>query len=179
MKKLAKDAKKMSMLFTMVETQLQSMKKAASNMYEYEDEDKASHFHMDKINVGKSKFQFAQLDKKFEPCIASLFNQTADHNAIIKTNLDLRGDVLLDSQSTMDLFCNRGLSEKKTNSKAKMQLKRNCGTMTVSHQATVNGYHNSVWFSENLTTNIIVISNLRLRYLVTYRSDEMMFTVHR
>ena len=51
--------------------------------------------------------------------------------------------------------------------------------MTVSHQATVNGYHNSVWFSENAIANIIELSNLRLQYLVTYRSDDMMFIVHK
>ena len=51
--------------------------------------------------------------------------------------------------------------------------------MKVSHQATVNGYRNSVWFSENVITNIIALKNLRLKYLVTYRSDGMMFIVHR
>ena len=51
--------------------------------------------------------------------------------------------------------------------------------MAVSHQATANGYHNSVWFSENAITNIIVLRNLRLQYLVTYRSNDMMFIVHR
>ena len=51
--------------------------------------------------------------------------------------------------------------------------------MTVSHQATVNGYHNSVWFSENSIANIIALRNLCLQYLVTYMSDEMMFIVHR
>ena len=51
--------------------------------------------------------------------------------------------------------------------------------MTVFHQATVNGYYKSVWFSENAITNIIALNNLRLWYLVTYRIYEMMFIVHR
>ena len=51
--------------------------------------------------------------------------------------------------------------------------------MKVSHQAAANGYHNSVWFSENAITNIVAPINLRLQYLVTYRSDEMMFIVQR
>ena len=51
--------------------------------------------------------------------------------------------------------------------------------MTVYHQKTVNGYHNSVWFSENFITNIIYLSNLRLQYLVTYRSNEMILIFHR
>ena len=51
--------------------------------------------------------------------------------------------------------------------------------MTMYHQTMVNGYHNSVWFSENAITNIIALRNLCLHYLVTYRSNEMMFIVHR
>ena len=50
---------------------------------------------------------------------------------------------------------------------------------TVSHQAMVNGYHNCVWFSENTITNIIVLSNLSLQYLVAYMSDEKIFIVNR
>ena len=60
-----------------------------------------------------------------------------------------------------------------------MQLKSNDGMTTVSHQAMVNGYHNCVWFSENTITDIIVLINLRLQYMVIYRIDEMMFIVFR
>ena len=42
----------------------------------------------------------------------------------------------------------------------------------------MNSYHRSVWFSEDSITNIIALRNLRLQYLVTYRSNEMMFIVH-
>ena len=35
--------------------------------------------------------------------------------------------------------------------------------MRVYQQAKVNDYHNSVLFSENAITNIIVLSNLRLQ----------------
>ena len=78
----------------------------------------------------------------------------------------------------MDIFFNLDLVEKKAKSKAKMKLKSNGGTNKVYHQATVNGYHNSVWFSENAITFIIALRNLHLYYLVTYRSIEMMFIVH-
>ena len=84
----------------------------------------------------------------------------------------------MDSQSTMDIFCKKYLAEKTTKSKTKTHLKSNCGTMTVSHKATVTGYHNSVWFSEKAITNIIALINLRTQYPVTYRSNEMLFIVH-
>ena len=51
--------------------------------------------------------------------------------------------------------------------------------MTMSRQETVNGYHNILWLSENSITNIIYLSNLSLQCLVTYRSDELVFIVHR
>ena len=69
--------------------------------------------------------------------------------------------------------------EKTTKSKTKMRLKINVNTIRVSHQATMNGYHNSVPFSENVTTNIIALINLRLQYIFTYRINKMMFIVHR
>jgi hypothetical protein len=46
--------------------------------------------------------QFAQVDEGFEPIIVKLFKQ--NHGSKIK--LDLREVILLDSHSTMDLFCN-------------------------------------------------------------------------
>ena len=69
--------------------------------------------------------------------------------------------------------------ENTTKSKTNIRIKSNGGKMIVSRQATLNGYHNSVWFSENIITNIISLRNLRLQYLVTYRINEIMFIVHR
>ena len=60
-----------------------------------------------------------------------------------------------------------------------MRLKSNCGTMKVSHEAMVNGYRNSVCFSENAITNIIELINLCLQYFVTYRSNDTMSIIHR
>ena len=68
----------------------------------------------------------------------------------------------MESQSNMDLFCNWYLVKKTNKSKTKILLKSNGGTMTVSHQATLDGYHNDMWLSENCITNIIALKNLRL-----------------
>ena len=54
----------MSRAFTTVNTQLQNIKEAESNLYDSEDEDEVSNFQMADIDVGKSNFQFAHLDKK-------------------------------------------------------------------------------------------------------------------
>ena len=63
----------------------------------------------------------------------------------------------------MYLFYNQVLVEKTTKSETKMRPKINGGTMKVSRQETANGYHNSVWFSEDSITNIIALRNLYLQ----------------
>ena len=154
------------------------MKEADSNLSESEDEDEASKFQMAEINYGKSDSQFSQLDEELKPRISSIFNQTASRNIGIKTKLDLGEVIFLESQSTMNIFFNRALAENITKSKTKIQLKSNGRTMPVYHKARVNGYQISVWFSENAITNIVALRNLRLQYLVTYRSNKMVFIVH-
>ena len=63
MKKLAKDFKKMSREFTTVNTQIQNLKEADSDLSDSKDEDEASCFQMADMNFDKSDFQFAQLYK--------------------------------------------------------------------------------------------------------------------
>jgi hypothetical protein len=55
----------------------------------------------------EKSLQFAQLDKKFKPIIVQIFKQTGS-----SIKLDLKEVILLDSQSTMDLFCNAALVNK-------------------------------------------------------------------
>ena len=83
--------------------------------------------------------------KEDEPHLASLFNQTSGRNVGMKTKIYLREVILMYIQLTMDLFCNRALVDKIAKSKTKVGMGINIGTMIVSHQATVNGYHNIVW----------------------------------
>jgi hypothetical protein len=130
---------------------------------------KASHFQMDKA------LQFAQVYKVFEPRIAKLFKQ--NHGSKIK--LDLREVILLESQSTMDLFCNSAMVGKTIKSASSMRLKSNGGTMVVARKAYTKGYHKTVWFNKKAITNTIAISNLIQQYRVTYDSDDLMFVVHR
>ena len=136
-------------------------------------------FRWPKIFFCKNDFQFAQLEEELEPLIAIIFNRNTGHNVGIQTKIGLREVILLDRQSTMDIFCNQDLVEKTAKSKTKMRLNSNSGTMTVSHQSTVNGYHNIVWFIKNSINNIISLINLCLNYLVTYRSDDMIFIAHK
>jgi hypothetical protein len=110
-----------------------------------DDEEGESHFQYH----DRHDFQFAQVETKFEPLIARLFQQK--HDPI----LDLKQVILLDSQSTFDLVCNKDLVTEVFKSKKGTRLASYGGTMTVHHKAKVKGYHTHVWFSERAITNIL------------------------
>jgi hypothetical protein len=167
-KKLQKDIKSTRKAFTTVNTQLEKLKEAESEISESEGEAEASHFQMD------AALQFAQVEKEFEPRIAKLFKQ-----AVLSVKIDLRKIILLDSQSTMDLFCNAYLVSKTCKSTTSMRLKSNGGIMVVTRKATMPGYNKDFWFSTRAITNIIALSNLIQQYRVTYDSDDKMCVVHR
>jgi hypothetical protein len=167
-KKLQKDIKSTRKAFTTVNTQLEKLKEAESDISESEGEDKASHFQM------YVALQFTQVGKEFEPRIAKLFKQAG-----LSVKIDLREIILLDSQSTMDLFCNAALVRKTSKSTTSVRLKGNGGTMVVSRKSTLPGYNKDVWFSTRVITNIISLSNLIQQYRVTYDSGDKMFVVHR
>ncbi len=93
--------------------------------------------------------------------------------------LDLRNVIVLDSKSTMDLFCNPELVKNVTKTSHKMRLQSNGGSMSVNHKASIEGYNKKVWFSKNAITNIIALSNLIQQYHVTYDSRDQIFVVHR
>jgi hypothetical protein len=142
------------------------LKEAESDISESEGEE-ASHFQVDQA------LQFAQLDKKFKPRIAKLFKQAGS-----SIKLDIKEVILLDSQSTMDLFCNTALVSKISKSRSSMRLKINGGTMVVTQKTTMEGYNKTVWFSTRAIKNIIALCNLIDKYRLTYDSDDLMFVVH-
>jgi hypothetical protein len=84
------------------------LKEADFDISESEGEE-ALHFQVDQA------LQFAQLDKKFEPRIAKIFKQAGS-----SIKLDLKEVILLDSQSTMDIFCNTALVSKISRSRSSM-----------------------------------------------------------
>ena len=171
-KKLTKEIKGMKKAFTTVSTELQQIKEnqEASDISDSDSNEESSHFQF-----GNQGFQFAQLDDQFEPRIRNLFKQAEP----TKIQLNLREVILLDSQSTMDLICNKGLVEKTFKSRSRMKLRSNGGSMMVTHKASLPGYHNKVWYSDRAITNIIALSNIIKQYRVTYDSDDLMFVVHR
>ena len=94
-------------------TQLQQLQESDSDLSDDDEEEKNSHFQ-----IADRGFQFTQLNRELEPHIANLFNQAPDFD----NNLDLRKIILLDSQSTMDLFCNQTLVTETSTSSSRRRI---------------------------------------------------------
>ena len=173
--KLNKELKSVKKQFTTVNTKLKSLQEDESDISESEDEEGSVHFQ---CSTRTGEFQFTQVEQAFdfEPKIAKLFTTKAKASI---GKLDLTEVILLDSQSTMDLFCNRSLIQKVHKSKSTICLHSNGGNMSVTKKASVAGYHLEVWFSSRAITNIIGLSNLIKQYRVTYDSRDLAFVVHR
>jgi hypothetical protein len=148
--RLKNEIKKMSKVFTTVSAKLKQLKEAESDLSGSNAEEEASHFQCQDV------FQFTQLKTKFEPLILKLYKQS--HRT--KITLNLKQVKLLDSQSTINLFCNKTLVDKTYKSKDSMHLKTNAGTMLLSQKASIPGYTKQVWFSSRAITNIVALSNL-------------------
>ena len=129
-----------------------------SDISESEGEEEASHFQVCEAQVGTEKaFQFTQVESSFDPRIEALFKQS---NADRPKDLNLRNVLLLDSQSTMDLFCNRDLVEEIIPSKLQMRVRSNGGAMVTTKKARVPGYNSLVWYSSRAITNIVALKNV-------------------
>ena len=79
----------------------------------------------------------------------------------------LRDMILLDNQSTVDIFCNRRLVQKVWKSDESMTVKGNGGSLTTNFKATVRNY-GEVWFDERAITNILCLKNVRKKLPVSY-----------
>ena len=91
---------------------------------------------------------------------------------------DLRRLLLLDNQSTCDIFCNKALVTKVWRSKSSITVQGNVGSITTNFKAFVKNY-GEVWFDTRAITSILSLKNVKNKYRVTYDSEtEDVFTVH-
>ena len=123
--------------------------------------------------------KFYQVEATFDLPIAKLFQQASKFGSTLP--FDLKTVLLLDSQSTVDLFCNRSYVNKVSRSASGMRLKSTGATMLVSQkaQSRVQGYPTPVWFDDQAITNILALKNVIKHFHVTYDSNDETFVVHR
>ena len=74
--------------------------------------------------------------------------------------LDLTKVILLDSQSTMDLFCNPELTSNIVPSAQSFTVQGNNGTLEVHQKSKLKGYETDVWYNSKAITNILSLSNM-------------------
>jgi hypothetical protein len=174
---ITKAHKKLKKSFATLSTQIQEMKNEDSDLSDSSQDsgEHASHFQQFQLMQTIDAQGFAQQDFE-QRNIDILFKQKRKGP---KIDLVLRNVILLDSQSTMDLFCNPRLVNNIHKTNDVMTLQSNGGQMKVHHKASITSYKHDVWFEKNAITNIIALSNLITQYRVTYDSDDKMFVVHR
>ena len=64
------------------------------------------------------------------------------HNqAKLNDQLDLKNIILLDTQSTLDLICNKKLTSKIKKSDKRISFQGNGGTLTIKYKARMPGYN--------------------------------------
>jgi hypothetical protein len=90
-----------------------------------------------------------------------------------------RSWILLDNQSTVDVFCNGGLLENIRKVNKTMNIKCNAGVTRTSWVGDLPGY-GEVWYNKAGIANILSLSKVEDKYRITYDSSkEKQFVVHK
>ena len=87
--------------------------------------------------------------------------------------------ILLDSQSTMNIFCNEDFVADIKDSEQTLTLHSNGGKLASNQVATVDGLKTITWFNTKTVTNILSLKHVARQCRVTYDSRDGMFIVHR
>jgi hypothetical protein len=88
-----------------------------------------------------------------------------------KQEQEMKKWIMLDSESTVDLFCNPEFVTDVTTVHETLQLKTSAGVLTTNKKATVPDY-GQVWYHEDAMTNIFSLASMTQKYRVTFDSSQ-------
>ena len=88
-----------------------------------------------------------------------------------QAKLDMKDWILLDSCSSVDLFCNPRMVESIRPSSSKLELGTNAGVVNCRYKATLPHY-GTVWYSPKAITNVLSLGNVVDKYPVTFISRQ-------
>jgi hypothetical protein len=84
---------------------------------------------------------------------------------------DLKNVLLIDNQSTTDLFCNRKLLSNIRKVSGQCTVVTNGGNLYMQLQGTLRNY-GDMWYHPDTITNILSLNNVKKIYKVTYDSTD-------
>ena len=88
--------------------------------------------------------------------------------------------ILLDNQSTINVFSNRKLLKNVKTTSRTMTIMCNAGVTHTNMIGEMEGYPGEVWYNPNGIANILSLSDVEKHYRVTYDSTQKKgFTVHK
>ena len=97
----------------------------------------------------------------------------------IHKGLDMKKVILLDNQSTVDLFCNSNMVTDIVKVKESIRVQSTGGYLVVRHKATLPGYGKQVWYNKDGITNILSMKNVREGNRIEYDCAAGVYTVVR
>ena len=114
-----------------------------------------------KSNLNKKAVQFVATTTDDEGSSSSEVCATQFGFCTVATSpKDLQRLLLLDNQSTCDIFCNKALVTKVWRSKSSITVQGNGGSITTNTKAFVKNY-GEVWFDTRAITNILSLKNVK------------------
>ena len=161
-----KEISKLKKHVALMQKTLSSLEEEDSDMTESEEED--VHLTLNVADKATNNINDATLEELARVTMDAEHLFLNQPRMKARSGLNLRQVILLDTQSTVNLFCNQNLVTDIKESTTTMTVWSTGGKLVVRHKATIPGYKHRVWFSDKGIADILSVKNVRDQYWITY-----------